>query len=95
MISKNVLNEARRQVGVLLGKLREERKISINNFSSISGMSEKQILDIELNRTSYNFDDFLTYIKELDMYFFLSEKEGHHLDFVHMLKKSNPDKAAL
>ena len=95
MVHPEVLTEARRQIGLLLRNLRNERKIGTKKLSEMTGMSETQILDIELNRRNYTIDNFLKYIQALDMYFFLSEKEGHHLDFEHMKNKSDPDKAAL
>jgi len=95
MINEEVLKEARKQIGLLLRNLRTDRKIGTKTLSQATGMSETQILDIELNRRNYTIDNFLKYIQALDMYFFLSEKEGHHLDFDHMLKKSDPDEAAL
>ncbi len=95
MINQEVLTEARKQIGLLLRNLRTERKIGTKKLSEMTGMTETQILDIELNRRNFSIDNFLKYIQALDMYFFLSEKEGHHLDFEHMKKKSNPDEAAL
>lgn len=74
------IKEARKQIGLLLRKLRNERKIGTKALSQLTGMSETQILDIELNRRNYTIDNFLKYIQELDLYFFLNEKEGHHLD---------------
>ena len=95
MINEEVLKEARHQIGLLLRNLRNERKIGTKKLSEITGMTETQILDIELNRRNYGMDNFLKYIQALDLYFFLSEKEGEHLNFDHMLKKADPDKAAL
>ena len=94
-MNEEILKEARKQIGLLLRNLRSERKIGTKTLSQITGMSETQILDIELNRRSYGIDNFLKYIQALDMYFFLSEKEGRHLDIKHMISKTNPDKAAL
>jgi transcriptional regulator with XRE-family HTH domain len=95
MTNPEVLKEARKQIGLLLRNLRKERKIGTKTLSQATGMGEDKILDIELNRTNYSIDHFLKYIQALDLYFFLSEKEGEHLNFDHMLKKSDPDKAAL
>ncbi|MBN2744511.1 MAG: helix-turn-helix transcriptional regulator [Marinilabiliaceae bacterium] len=95
MINQEVLTEARRQIGLLLRNLRNGEKIGTKKLSKMTGLTETQILDIELNRRNYTIDSFLKVIQALDMYFFLSEKEGHHLDFEHMVKKSNPDEAAL
>ncbi len=94
-MKQEVLFEARRQIGLLLRKLRNERKIGTKSMCQKTGLSETQILDIELNRKNYTIDSFLKYIQALDCYFFLSEKEGHHLDFDHMISKMDPDKAAL
>lgn len=94
-MNEEILKEARKQIGLLLRNLRSERKIGTKALSQITGMSETQILDIELNRRSYGIDNFLKYIHALDLYFFLSEKEGHHLDVEHMIKKADPDQAAL
>lgn len=90
-----ILTEARKQIGLLLQNLSQERKLSIDALSELTGMSNDQILDITLNRKNYPIDDFLRFIQALDVYFFLSEKEGEHLNFDHMLKKANPDEAAL
>lgn len=95
MVEQEILIEARKQIGLLLRNLRTERKIGTKKLSEMTGMSETQILDIEMNRRNYTIDNFLKYIQALDMYFFLSEKEGHHLDFDHMQSKSDPDQAAL
>jgi transcriptional regulator with XRE-family HTH domain len=95
MINPEVLKEARNQIGKLLRNLRTERKIGTKTLSEMTGMNETQILDIELNRRNYGIDNFLKYIQALDMYFFLSEKEGEHLNSEHMMKKSDPDNAAL
>ena len=90
-----IMKEARRQIGSLLRNIRNDRNIDINKIIHLSGMRKSQILDIELNRKSYSIDEFLRYIQALDLYFFLSEKEGHHLNFDHMINKADPDKSAL
>jgi transcriptional regulator with XRE-family HTH domain len=95
MINPEVLKEARKQIGLHLRKLRIDRKISIIQLIEATGMTEKDINDIEANKRNYSIDNFLRYIQALDMYFFLSEKEGEHLNFDHMNSKANPDKAAL
>lgn len=95
MTNPEVLKEARRQIGLYLRKLRTDRKIGLKTLSSMTGLTEAQIIAIEMNRNNYTIDSFLKFIQALDMYFFLSEKEGHHLDFDHMFTKSDPDKAAL
>jgi transcriptional regulator with XRE-family HTH domain len=95
MVNEQVLQEAKKQIGIHLRKLRTDRNIGLKQLGNITGMSNSQILDIELNRRSYGIENFLKYVQALDMYFFLSEKEGHHLDFEHMASKADPDKAAL
>jgi transcriptional regulator with XRE-family HTH domain len=95
MINPEVLTEACRQIGFLFRNLRKERNIGTKTMSQMTGMTETQILDIELNRRNYTINNFLKYVQALDCYFFLSEKEGHHLDHEHMISKMNPDKAAL
>ncbi len=88
-MNEEILKEARKQIGLLLRNLRNERKIGTKALSLLTRMSETQILDIELNRRNYTIYNFLKYIQALDLYFFLSEKEGHHLDIKHMTAKMN------
>lgn len=95
MIHQEVLNEARKQIGILLRNLRIERNIKMSEMSDATGLTEKQITVIEENQDNYSIDDFLRIVQALDMYFFLSEKEGEHLNFEHMLKKSDPGEAAV
>ena len=79
MINPKVLNEARKQIGLHFRKLRNDRKIGTKTLSEKSGLTEAQIIDMELNRRNYTIDSFLRYIQAMDMYFFLSEKDGNHL----------------
>jgi len=95
MIKNEILFIARKQIGLHFRKLRTDRQIGTKTLSEKSGLTEAQIIDMELNRRNYTIDSLLRYIHAMDMYFFLSEKEGHHLDFDHMLTKSDPDQSAL
>lgn len=95
MMSEEVLSEARRQIGVLLRNIRTSQNMGTKALSMLTGMSETQILDIELNRRNYSINNFLKVIQALDLYFSMSEKEGHHLDFERMRQKSDPEEAAL
>jgi transcriptional regulator with XRE-family HTH domain len=94
-MKSEILIEARHQVGLYLRKLRKEKGISAAALHRQTGMSLTQIQDIEQGRRSYGIDNFLKYISAIDCYFFLADKEGHHLDFNHMASKADPDKAAL
>jgi transcriptional regulator with XRE-family HTH domain len=87
MINPEVLKEARRQIGLLFRNLRKERKIGTKTLSQMTGMTETQILDIELNRRNYTIDNFLKYIQALDCSFFSSEKEDSGISFLHLFSK--------
>lgn len=95
VINPLVLKEARKQIGLHLRTLRLDRKISTIQLREATGLTERDINDIEANKHNYSIDNFLRYIQAMDMYFFLSEKEGEHLNFEHMNSKADPDKAAL
>ena len=80
---------ARQQIGLYLRDIRGHKQISKYKMAQLTGMTRRQIMDIEKGETNYSIDSFLAYIQAVDCYFYLADKEGKHLDSDHMIKKSD------
>lgn len=79
---------ARQKIGLYLRDIRKHKKISAYKIAKDTGLTQNQIAAIEKGETSYTIDSFLAYVQALDCYFFLANKDGEHLNFEHMKKKS-------
>ncbi len=93
MVQKEILEKARQQVGLYIADIMKQRGMNKKQLSEKAGIGRNQ-LDPMLNGSkAYTIDTFLMVVQALDCYFFLADKEGEHLNFDHMEKKSDPDKA--
>lgn len=79
---------ARQKIGLYLRDIRKHKGLSAYKIAQLTGLTENQIASIEKGLTSYTIDSFLSYVQALDCYFFLANKDGEHLNFDHMKKKS-------
>jgi transcriptional regulator with XRE-family HTH domain len=86
-IKKEALTIARQKVGDYLQMIREEKGYSLYEVAQKSGLQITQLRKIEAGE-GFTIDSFLAIIHALDVYFFLRDKDGKHLDFVDMAKKS-------
>jgi transcriptional regulator with XRE-family HTH domain len=92
MIQESITYTARTIVGQHLAQVREEKNLTYYALSKLSGLSIAQIQTIENGTKAYTFDSFLKIIHALDLYFFLKDKDGKHLDFIDMAEKAKNDK---
>ena len=88
-----VLNEARQQVGIYLSDILKQRGWTRTLLAEKSGLTREQIKWILAGERSYTIDSFLKVVRALDCYFFLSSKDGEHLNPEHMQKKMDEDQA--
>jgi hypothetical protein len=66
-MKKEVLSEARHQVGFLFRQFRKRRNFGTKTMARMTNMTEVQILDIELSRRNYTIGNFMKYVKSLDL----------------------------
>jgi len=93
MIQKEILKKARQQVGLYIADIMQQRGINKKQLADKAGVKRDAIYAILDGSKAYTIDTFLQVIQALDCYFFLSDKEGEHLNFEHMEEKSDPGKA--
>lgn len=93
MIHKEILQKARQQVGLYIADIMRQRGINKMQLAEKAGVKRDAIYSILKGDKAYTIDTFLMVVQALDCYFFLADKEGEHLNFEHMEKKSDPDKA--
>ena len=89
-INKEVITIARQKVGEYIKMIREEKGYTLYEVAQKSGLQITQLRKIEAGE-GFTIDSFLAIIHGLDLYFFLRDKEGKHLDFVDMAKKMKND----
>ena len=92
-MNPEVLNTARKQIGIYLADIMKQRGINKLKLSERAQIKRNQ-LDYVLNGSrEYNIGTFLKIITALDCYFYLAEKEGNHLNPDHMFKQMDPNKS--
>ncbi len=94
MFNPEILLEARRQVGKYLQSIRIDKNITIEQLSERTGLSISDLENIENNTSVYSFDDFLKITTGLDVYFYLADRDGKHLDHKDLIDKSDISKAS-
>lgn len=88
MINEKVIFTARQKVGQHLQSIREEKQLTYYAVAKMAGISIDQVQSIEAGNKAYTIDSFLKIIHALDVYFFLEDKDGKHLDFIDMAEKA-------
>ncbi len=91
MVNKEILKEAKKQIGFYLKEIIKERGHTPYSFAQKYGYNRTNFNKLLNGEIEYTIDKFLSIIKDLDVYFYLADKEGEHLNFDHMIKKSDPD----
>lgn len=86
-MKKEIKEIARKKIGEYLKSLREEKGISTDQMIKSHGIRFEAIQAIEEGSSNYTIDNFLTYISALDCYFYLSNRDGKHLDHDDMISK--------
>lgn len=82
---------ARQRIGLYLSDLRKHKKISVYRIAKDTGMTQEQIRSIEKGDRSYTIDSFLAYIKAIDCYFYLANRDGKENDLDNLVKQmDNP-----
>lgn len=87
-MNDKVILAARKKIGEHLKNIREEKGLSWYALTQSSGLQYNVIQSIEDGDKAYTIDSFLKLLHGLDLYFFVADKEGKHLDFEHMVKKA-------
>lgn len=87
MINQQIVDCAREILGDHLRNTRLEKNLSYDHIMLHSGLPETRVKEMEAGYP-YSMDEFLRLCHALEIYFFVSDKEGNHLNFDHMLKKS-------
>jgi len=92
-MNPQVLNEARRQIGIYIADIMQQRKVNKVQLAERADVERSQLDSVLNGSKEYTIGTFLKVITALDCYFYLAEKEGNHLNHEHMLKQMDEDKA--
>jgi transcriptional regulator with XRE-family HTH domain len=88
MINEKGLKEARKKIGEYLSEVREEKGISYYAIQKQTGLRYEQAKAIESGSDNYTIESLLKMAVSLDLYIFFAPRDGKHLDFEDMEKKS-------
>lgn len=78
-LNPEVSKIAREKIGLYLRDIRVHKQITKYKMAQLTGMTRKQIADIENGEKNYSIDSFLAYIQAVDCYFHLVDKENNPL----------------
>lgn len=92
-MEKEILHEARKQVGLYLQVILKQKGWNRAELSRRSSLTREQIKWILEGDRSYTIDSFLKVIRALDCYFYLADRQGKHLDHQDLVEKSDIDKS--
>lgn len=84
-----VIKLSKVKLGEFLSSRRKEKKLSIWKLSQLSGVAIPTIRVMEAGQKAYTIDTLLALMDALDLYVYFADREGHHLDQEHMIKKSD------
>jgi transcriptional regulator with XRE-family HTH domain len=89
MINRQATEASRKVLGGFLMGERQKQGVSRYRVAKESGLSQRQVMDIEEGATAYTVDALLAYVAALDCYLVVSlpPRDGRHLDTGDMLSK--------